>query len=188
MGLISAMNTKPAHTVMGIDASTNSLAFAVITDGELVKYGKINFTGTTSYERLKDCHQKVSSIAEMFQIDYIAIEKVIKVNSADTAIKLGMVVGVILSVLLENAKDVHEVAPISWQSFIGNYIYTKARKEEVKREHPDKSDTWIKAYIRLRRKEYTIDYFQKEFGIANTDNDVADAIGLAWYASHHLTR
>jgi Holliday junction resolvasome RuvABC endonuclease subunit len=171
---------------MGIDASTQSLAFAVFKDRELVKYGKINFSGNSSYDRLADSQSKIIALADDFDVDYIAIEKAIMVRSTDTAIKLGMAIGVIIASVLHKGTEVVEVAPISWQSYIGNNNYTKAKKGEVKRANPGKSDSWIRNEIRERRKQYTIDYCNKKFKISNDDNDVSDAIGIGWYAVNHL--
>jgi hypothetical protein len=108
------------------------------------------------------------------------------VRSTDTAIKLGMAIGVIIASVLHKGTEVVEVAPISWQSYIGNNNYTKAKKGEVKRANPGKSDSWIRNEIRERRKQYTIDYCNKKFKISNDDNDVSDAIGIGWYAVNHL--
>jgi Holliday junction resolvasome RuvABC endonuclease subunit len=185
MGLMSALSSE-AYSVMGIDASTHSLAFAVFHDKELVKFGKINFSGNGSYERLADSQSKILALADDFDVDYIAIEKAIMVKSTDTAIKLGMAVGVIIASVLNKHTEVVEVAPISWQSFIGNNNYNKTKKGEMRREFPDRSDSWIRSEIRERRKQYTIDYFNKKFKVNIDDNDVSDAVGIAWYAVNHL--
>jgi Holliday junction resolvasome RuvABC endonuclease subunit len=185
MGLITAMNTQRAYTVMGIDSSTNSLAFAVFKKEELVKYGKIYFTGSTSYERLADSQKKIIALASDFDVDYIAIEKAIMVRSTGVAIKLGMAVGVIIASVLKPGTKVVEVAPITWQAFIGNTNYSAKKKGEVKKAYPGKSASWYRNHIREERKQYTIDYFNKKFGLDNDDNDVSDAMGIAWFAVHH---
>lgn len=185
MGLATA-GISHAHTVMGIDSSTHSLAFAVFRDKELIRYGKIIFEGNSSYDRLKDSQEKVLALSAEFDVDYIAIEKAIMARSTDTAIKMGMAVGVIIASVIKPGTEVVEVAPISWQSFIGNTNYNKTQKGEVRREFPDRSDSWIRNTIRDRRKQYTIDYFNKKFGVSIDDNDVSDALGVGWYAANHL--
>ena len=180
------MKTSKAHTVMGIDASTHSLAFAVFYDKKLIKFGKINRSGNSSYERLSDSQKKIASLADEFDVDYIAIEKAIMVRSTDTAIKLGMAVGVIIANVIKKGTKVVEVAPISWQSYIGNTNYTRAQKIAVSKECPGKSASWIRNEIRDRRKQFTIDFFNKKFKIDVEDNDIGDAIGVAWYAVNHL--
>lgn len=173
---------------MGIDASTNSLAWAVFIDGKIAKFGKINFEGNTSYERLADSLHKIESLSNEFDVDYIAIEKAIMVRSTDTAIKMGMAVGVIIAAVLKNGTRVVEVAPIQWQSYIGNKNYTTAQKDAIKKKFPGKSISWYKEYIREQRKLATIDFFNKKFNLNNQDKDVADAMGVGWYAVKELTK
>ncbi len=182
------MAKQKAATVMGIDSSTHSLAFAVIKGGQLIKYGKINFSGNTSYERLVDSREKILALKEQFDVDYIAIEKAIMVRSVDTAIKMGMALGVIISSIMDDGVRVVEVAPITWQSYIGNKNYDRTKKKKIKDDNPGKSDSWIKNKIREERKQYTIDFFNKKYSIAVDDNDVSDAVGIAYYASKELTR
>jgi Holliday junction resolvasome RuvABC endonuclease subunit len=188
MGIVNTMSKQKAATVMGIDSSTHSLAFAVIRSGKLIKYGKINFTGSTSYERLADSRKKILALQSQFDVDYIAIEKAIMVRSVDTAIKMGMALGVIISSLMDEGVMVVEVAPITWQSYIGNKNYTRAQKKQIKDNNPGKSESWIKNKIREERKQFTIDFFNKKYATAIDDNDVSDAIGIAYYASKELTR
>lgn len=174
---------------MGIDSSTHSLAFAIITDGNLVKYGKIFFDGNTAYDSLADSQDKLLALSDEFDVDYIAVEKAIMASSGiGTAIKMGMALGVVIASVLKERTTVVEVPPISWQSYIGNKNWTKAEKAAFKAENPGKSDSWIKAQIREQRKQFTIDYFNDEFDIINDDNDVADAIGVAFYAYEEMTR
>lgn len=188
VGIVSQMAKPKASTVMGIDSSTHSLAFAVIRDGDLVKYGKIFFEGNTSYERLVDSREKLLALKSEFAVDYIAVEKAIMAKSIDTAIKMGMALGVVISSIMDYDVEVVEVAPVTWQSYIGNKNYTKAQKQEVKDDNPGKSDSWIKNRIREQRKQYTIDFFNKKYSIDIDDNDVSDAIGIAYYASKELVR
>jgi Holliday junction resolvasome RuvABC endonuclease subunit len=187
MGIVSRLYTDKADIVMGIDASTHSLAFAVFDGERLLRYGKIYFEGNTSYERLADSQRKVLALNSQFNVDYIAIEKAIMVKSVDTTIKMGMAIGVIIASVVRDSTRVVEVAPVSWQSFIGNKNYSRAQKGAVKNANPGRSDSWIKNFIRESRKQYTIDFFNKKFGIYVDDNDVSDAIGIAWYAVNHLT-
>jgi Holliday junction resolvasome RuvABC endonuclease subunit len=189
MGIVSQIHTVQAHTVMGIDSSTHSLAFAVFQGARLVKYGKIEFSGKSVYDRLTDAQRKITALRDQFDVDYIAIEKPVRVNSAGVAIKLAMFVGVIIASVNKGGTDVVEVYPMSWQSYIGNNNYTRAEKAKVKRRRGNtkKSTSAISAIIREERKQYTIRYFNKLFKINVDDNDVADSIGIAWYAVKNLT-
>jgi len=186
MGLASVLEDDSVETVMGIDSSTNSLAFAVFKNNVLYKYGKINFVGNTSYERLADSKNKLEALKSEFDVQYIAIEKAVMVHSVDTAIKMGMALGVVISSVFSSKTRVVEVVPMSWQTYIGNSVYNRQRKGEVRKQYPTKSASWLKQHIRDERKQYTIDYFNKMYGLSIDDNDVADAIGVGYYAVHKL--
>jgi Holliday junction resolvasome RuvABC endonuclease subunit len=189
MGIVSSLARGKSNTVMGIDSSTHSLAFAIIKDGDLIKYGKIYFDGNSAYDRLADSQAKLLALRDQFSVDYIAVEKAIIAGSGiSTAIKMGMALGVVIASVMDSGTTVVEVPPISWQSYIGNKNYTKSQKAEINKEFPGKSASWIKGKIRERRKQFTIDYFNDEFDMFNDDNDVADAIGVAFYASEVLTK
>lgn len=182
------MSKQKASRVMGIDASTHSLAFAVFEDRKLVRYGKINFSGADSYHRLASSMDRMVGLYDNFDVDFIAIEKAVMVRSVSVAIKLGMSVGVIIACLMRDSTNVVEVPPITWQSFIGNTIFTKKEKAAFKRRNPGKSASWLRNEIRKERKRYTMNYFNKRFGISIDDDDVSDAIGVAWYAANELTQ
>ena len=109
------------------------------------------------------------------------------VKSADAGIKIAMIVGAILSVILKPETKVVTVAPISWQSYIGNKNFTKIQKLDVEKEFPGKSAAWYKNKIREKRKQFTMDFFNDKFKISISDNDVGDATGIAYYAYKTLT-
>jgi len=46
------------YSICAIDASTNSLAFAIYSDKNLIEYGKINFEGNNVYEKIIDACKK----------------------------------------------------------------------------------------------------------------------------------
>ena len=68
---------------------------------------------------------------------------------------------------------------------MGNKNYTKAEKDAIRAEFPDKSDNWIKGKIRERRKQRTID-FARNLGIQTESDNVADSAGIAWYAINEI--
>jgi len=188
MSLAKLHKTK-AHKVLGIDASTNSLAFCIFEDKKVKSYGEIFFEGTNVYERILDAKRKTAAIckAGILDVDFVAIEAGVVVRSAATGIKMAYVFGVIMGQLLDDNIEVIEVHPITWQSFIGNKNYTKAQKEAVKKEFPGKTENWYRNKIRSLRKEATLQ-FMHDKGIITSSDNVADAAGIAWYAAHNLTR
>ena len=96
---------------------------------------------------------------------------------------MAYIFGTIMSELINDNIDVIEIHPITWQSYIGNKNFTKAEKEEVKINNPNRSDNWIKAKIREMRKQKTIN-FVKDLGVVTENDNVADATGIAWYAAN----
>jgi Holliday junction resolvasome RuvABC endonuclease subunit len=173
--------------IMGIDASTNSLAFCILKDGKPYKWGEVNFQGATIYDRILDAKRKIKALkyAGDLDADAMALEAAVMVRSASTGLKMAYVFGAILGELIDDKLEISEVHPIEWQSFIGNKNFTKAQKEIVKKANPGKSDSWIKNKIREMRKQVTID-FVKSMGINTDNNNVADAAGIAWFAYKHL--
>ena len=184
MSLASLAKPKVSK-VLGIDASTNSIAFCLMNEKVPVKWGEINFEGADVYERILDAKRKIRSFKRELDTDFVVIEAAISVKSVATGMKMAYVFGAIMSELLDDNVEVVEVHPITWQSYLGNKNYTKAEKEAIKLEFPDKSDNWIKGKIRERRKQRTID-FVRDLGIKTKSDNVADAAGIAWYAVNEV--
>jgi Holliday junction resolvasome RuvABC endonuclease subunit len=177
---------KPkAHRVLGIDASTNSIAFCLMEEKVPVKWGEINFDGSDIYKRILDAKKKIKSFKNQLDTDFVVIEAAISVKSVHTGIKMAYVFGAIMGELLNDNVQVVEVHPITWQSYLGNKNFTKSEKEAIKNEFPGKSDTWIKGKIRERRKQRTID-FAGTLGVQTESDNVADATGIAWYAVNEI--
>lgn len=188
MGIADLLKPK-AHRVIGIDASTSSVAFAIVHDGKLKKYGKIIINGNDIYEKIYDARKKVSAMQSILKSDYIAIEGAVFVQSADVAIKLAYTYGAIISQLMQDGTKVVTVTPSQWQSYLGNKTFTKAEKESLKKEFPGKSATWYNAKAREIRKQRTMDFINDKFDLKDpiTDHDVGDAVGIAYYAYESLT-
>ena len=177
---------KPkSNKVLGIDASTNSLAFCLMKGKTPVKWGEITFEGADVYERILDAKNKIRSFKRELDTDFIVIEAAISVKSVHTGIKMAYVFGAIMGELLSNGVEVKEIHPITWQSYLGNKNFTKAEKQAVKDEFPGKSENWYKGKIREIRKQRTID-FVGNLGVKVQSDNVADAAGIAWYAVNEI--
>lgn len=184
---IAKLHKKKSSRVMGIDASTRSLAFCVFDDRRPVQYGEIFFEGADVYERILDAKKKTRAIKKRFSVDFIALEAAVMVRSAATGLKMAYIFGAIMGELIEHKNQVVEVHPITWQSYIGNKNFTKAEKDKVKLDYPGKSENWYKSKIREIRKSKTIE-FCSSIGVNVESDNVADATGIAWYALNNLTR
>lgn len=182
---------KP-NRICSIDASTNSIAFAVFEGQELVFIGKINFEGKTTYEKVVDASKKVrdffSSIV-MSGVEAVVIEHTVFMNSPKTLADLTLVQGAVLgSMGASGVKLIRSTNPMAWQGFIGNPRLTKAEQKEVRDEFPGKSEAWYKAAYREVRKQRTIEKVEEIYGRTTSDNDIADAVGVGHYAIHNWER
>lgn len=183
---ISSLVEQP-ETICSIDASTNSLAFAIYKDRQLIKYGKINFSGTTAYDKVVDAGAKVKAFFATFEnIDAIVIEHTVFMNSPKTAADLALVQGALLGAA--GVRKIRSVAPITWQNFIGNKKPSKEELLKIKADNPGKSDSWIKTQIREARKRKTIHFIEVQYDRVVPDNDVADAIAIGHYAINNWER
>lgn len=184
------MKKVKAGRVCGIDASTNSLAFAIF-DGETpISCGEIKFNGSTPFERLKDAKRKTRALvrAGILKADYVAIESAIMVRNIQTAIDLAYVYGAIIGELMENNPEVHKIAPISWQSSIGVPNLKKHEKEQIQKDFPGKSKSWYQNKGREIRKDRIMDIAREFFSIPTNSDNISDAVGLALHTSRNLTR
>lgn len=166
-----------------IDASTNSMAFALFNNHKLKSYGKIVFSGETIYEKIGDTAQKVRGFFLAYPTETILIEKTIFANSPLVAANLALSQGSLIGAAkLGGVERVYGVTPIAWQSFIGTRLLTQDEKSVIRKKHPGKSNSWYKNQEREKRKNKTIFTVNNEFNIDISDNDVADACGIGMYA------
>lgn len=174
--------TKP-QKICAIDASTNSIAFAIFDGIELEKYGKILFKGNTTYEKVVDAARKGVGVFKLFEIDSIVIEHTVYMNSPKTAADLALVQGAVLGAAgINKVKISGSINPITWQTYIGNGKLSALEKKEIIDLHPGKSKSWYKSKEREIRKEKTIKFVNTYYDILVSDNDVADAIAIGHYA------
>lgn len=187
MTLAKLIKTK-AYRVLGIDASTNSIGFCLIENDIPIKWGKIEFSGADIYEKIYDAKKKTHAMLSELKCDYIAMEGAVLVRSPDAVIKLSYVYGVVIAELMSSGARVITISPTAWQAHIGNKNPTKAEKEQLRLDLPGKSDAWYKTKMREIRKQRTVDYFNNKYGMSLSDFDVADSVGIAYYANEVLTK
>jgi Holliday junction resolvasome RuvABC endonuclease subunit len=187
MRLNELIKTK-AYRVLGIDASTNSIAFCLLENNQPIKWGKINIEGSDIYEKIYDAKIKMSVMLDELKSDYIAVEGAVLVRSPDAVIKLSYVYGVVIAELMSTGAKVITISPTAWQAHIGNKNPTKDEKSRIRLEHPGYADSWYKNQLRNMRKQRTADYFNSKYGLSVFDFDVADSFGIAYYANEVLTK
>ena len=171
-------------TICAIDASTNSLAFALFVGNKLESIGKISFDGNNIYEKVMDAGKKVKAFFDIYGgFEAIVIEHTVFMNSPKTAADLALVQGAILgSAGQSGTKVIGRVSPITWQNYIGNKKISKEEQLVIRAQNPGKSISWYKAYERMLRKERTINFININYDRTITDNDVADACGIGHWA------
>jgi Holliday junction resolvasome RuvABC endonuclease subunit len=186
MKLAELIKTK-ANRVLGIDASTNSIAFCLMENNVPIKWGKIELSGADIYEKIYDAKVKMHAMLNELESDYIAVEGAILVRSPDAVIKLSYVYGVVIAELMSTGAKVITISPSSWQAYIGNKNPTKDEKSAIRLANPGYADSWYKNQLRNMRKQRTANYFNDKYNIVVNDFDVADSFGIAHYANKVLT-
>jgi Holliday junction resolvasome RuvABC endonuclease subunit len=176
-----------ANRVLGIDASTNSIAFCLMEDDKPLKWGKIDLVGNDIYEKIHDAKIKMHSMLNQLKSDYIVVEGAVFVKSADAVIKLSYVYGVVIAELMSTGAKVITISPTSWQAYIGNKNPTKEEKQAIRVKNPGYADSWYQNQLRNMRKQRTADYFNRKYNLNVVDFDVADSFGIAHYANKVLT-
>lgn len=172
--------------ICAIDASTNSLAFAIFDTftQTIISVGKINFEGKDTYQKVMDAGKKVKAFLDIYDgFEAIVIEHTVFMNSPKTAADLALVQGAILGAAGQSGTTIiGKVAPITWQNFIGNKKISKDEKLHIRSQNPGKSESWLKGYERELRKQRTINFINIQYDKTITDNDVADACGIGHWA------
>jgi Holliday junction resolvasome RuvABC endonuclease subunit len=180
------MSKDKPEVICAIDASTNSLAFALFDTKQktLGTIGKINFSGSNIYEKVMDAGQKVKAFFDYYGgFEGIIIEHTVFMNSPKTAADLALVQGAILGAAGQSGTNIMgRVSPITWQNFIGNKKISKEEQLIIRSKNPGKSISWYKTYERNLRKERTIKFININYDKNINDNDVADACGIGHWA------
>lgn len=169
-----------------IDASTNSLAYAIFDGTSLESYGKVTFPGLSTFEKISTVSEKVVGELVTKNIKVAIMERAVFMNSPKTMSELSMVQGAIMAALYSaGVRKCFGVPPITWQNAIGNKALTKAEKLDVRKQYPDKTNSWYKNHEREFRKQRTIRFVNINYDLNIDDNDIADAIAIGHYMIHH---
>jgi Holliday junction resolvasome RuvABC endonuclease subunit len=171
------------NKIITVDASTTSIAYAVFEDKKLVLNGKVEFLGKNVYEKISSAIGSVVDVIKDIAPEALVIERAIFINSPKTMSELSMVQGAILAgASLAGIKIFKGTNPIAWQTYIGNGKVTKDAKLLMRKENPERSESWYKQHEREARKQKTINFVNINYDLEIADNDIADAIGIGHYA------
>lgn len=181
--------TDPINNLCAIDASTNSLAFAIFSGKDLKACGKIKFSGPDTYAKVGDAARKSLALFAKFEIDAIVIEHTVFMNSPKTAADLALVQGGLLGAArILGIKKFGSVSPITWQNYIENKKLTNPEKLAIAKDNPGKSPSALKTIEREFRKQRTIKFVNTYYDKSVNDNDVADAIAIGHYGISNLSK
>lgn len=178
MGIIPQRSgPSRVKTVLGLDVSTKSVGYCLMSSEGPVTWGEISFSGNTLFERLVDVSRAVRKLAGELNADLIAIEPIVYVNNRATVISLAYVMGAVLAAF--NNPRIAEYNPVKWQRSIGNPPLTATEKSAIKAEFPGKSTAWYSAKGREIRKNRTISWVEQTHGVTLKSDNIADAFGVA---------
>ena len=186
------MSKTEPKVICAIDASTNSLAFALFDTQQkaLGIIGKIHFEGNNIYEKVMDAGQKVKAFLDYYGgFEAIVIEHTVFMNSPKTAADLALVQGAILGAAGQSGtRVIGKVSPITWQNYIGNKKISKEEQLVIRKQNPGKSQAWYKSFERGIRKQRTIKFININYDKNIDDNDVADACGIGHWAMNNWSK
>lgn len=180
------MNKNKPNKICAIDASTNTIAFAIFSENKIENIGKVKFFGHNIYQKVIDATAKTRAFFKLYEIDAVVIEHTVFMNSPKTAADLAMVQGAIIGGIgLTGINQIGRVSPITWQNYLGNKKLTKEEQIAIRSANPGKSDSWYKAFERSIRKERTSKLINIIYDKKIDDDDVADACGIGHWAIHN---
>jgi len=170
---------------LGIDHSTQTLAFCMSIDGVPQYWEEIPLAGSTVYARLGALRKALEKRFANEDIDVLVIEKTVQVNSRDTVVKLAMIAGEIIGYFAARDVKVFEVPATTWQAATAKPTLTRAEMAAIKVATPGRVKSWYANEARKIRKQRIIDWVTKNFGIT-VASDCADSICIAYYGSCKL--
>lgn len=104
----------PRVRILGLDPGSLCTGYAVVEAGPRVTYvvsGSIRARGASLADRLQEIFAGVDKLANEYQPDEVAIERVFMHRNADSALKLGQARGAALSATFAVRPRVFEYAP-----------------------------------------------------------------------------
>jgi crossover junction endodeoxyribonuclease RuvC len=104
----------PTVRILGLDPGSLCTGYAVVETGPRVTYvvsGSIRARGASLADRLQEIFAGVDKLANQYQPDEVAIERVFMHRNADSALKLGQARGAALSATFAVRPRVFEYAP-----------------------------------------------------------------------------
>jgi Holliday junction resolvasome RuvABC endonuclease subunit len=176
-------------TIIAIDPSTKSLAFAVIErSGSQVKLkakGKINFTGLDDVMSKLNCLNGIlPAIIDHHKPDMVVIEQTIYIQNPQTSRLLSYVVGHMLGLALASKVKVKDVGPLEWKRWLGYKSVSKAEIAQWTKDIGEKEAKKKASFERKNRVKILLEERMPE--LDEGDYDVLDAIAIGIWAANTL--
>lgn len=176
-------------TILSIDPSTKSLAFAVVqrsgNDIRLKAKGKLNFTGLDDVmSKLGFLNAILPVIIEYHKPDIVVIEQTIYIQNPQTSRLLSYVVGHMLGLALLCKTKVKDVGPLEWKRWLGYKSVSKAEIAEWTKEMGEKEAKKKASFERKNRVKSILE--ERMPNLEEGDYDVLDAIAIGVWASYTL--
>lgn len=183
--MLKGLKKPEPKVVMGIDCSSNSLAFSVFNERQLVRYGEIEFGKGDIFERIGRANVLMNAIGDDIanDVEVIYFEGAAYINNKSTVISLSYALGSAMAPLIKRGVRVESVPAMVWQRAIGNPPFTKAEKAALAKANPDRKKSWLDNEMRKQRKQKTIEWVFEKYRVRLLSNDIADAIGIGAYGA-----
>ena len=98
---------------------------------------------------------------------------------------MAKILGVIISVLKENNKNLFTVTPIAWQSWIKNPNLKTEEKKELLIKHPEiKTKSQQSKFMREYRKNRTKQWVKDKYDVIVDNDNISDAIAITEIGLH----
>ena len=171
--------------ILGIDASTHTLAWCYMVDGVPREWGELDYSPSTNqFVRLGSVQQRAGIVVDRYpDLDLVVIEAPVKIRNIRVAISLAYSYGIVASKFAANGIEVKDVSPITWQRWIGNPPFSAVEKKNLRNDYPSHTKSWYYNETRKQRKQRPIDWVKKTYGITAQNDNVADAVSICAWAS-----
>lgn len=159
--------------VLAFDMATHKTGWCFFEDGTLIQYGLIEADKKEKdfRKRIIDIFTEIRNLIKDFSPDIIVIEEVPIYNEAGAY--LLVMQGYMVCVANENKKPLVLYRPTEWRKKIG-ILGNNGREALKKNQIKGKTVAWVNKKFGLCLK-----FFEKDTKYKVSDDDIADAIGLA---------
>jgi Holliday junction resolvasome RuvABC endonuclease subunit len=187
--IMSLLQKLHSGTVLSIDPSTKSLAFAVVRRDKdhikLISKGKINFHHLDDLvSKLRCINHILPMLIDHHKPDMVVIEQTIYIQNPQTSRLLSYIVGHMLGLSLQYNIKVHDVGPLEWKRWLG---YKSVSKSEITAWILELGEKEAKKKASFERKNRVKNILEEKIPtLIEEDYDILDAIAIGVWASNIL--